>query len=150
MTEASCSFCARSVAVVQEVARNDSVRVIYPLAPFIRPYVFIIPTRHVERLADVTRREMVHIHGTAKAILAAFGDLYGATALNVFVNDGVAAGQSVPHVHFHVFGRREGEPENPFPILNDKSRWPGPLPAEEIRLRADQIRAALSPYWGSK
>ncbi len=98
----------------------------------------------------MTPEEVVSIHRAAKAILAAFGDLYGATALNVFVNDGVAAGQSVPHVHFHVFGRYEEEPENPFAILNDKSRWPGPLPEQEIRLRADQVRAALSRYWDSE
>ena len=35
--------------------------------------------------------------------------VYGASALNVAVQDGAAAGQSVPHVHAHVIPRHEGD-----------------------------------------
>lgn len=35
--------------------------------------------------------------------------VYGAEALNIAMQDGEAAGQSVPHVHFHVIPRRKGD-----------------------------------------
>ena len=35
--------------------------------------------------------------------------VYNASALNVAVQDGEAAGQSVPHVHAHVIPRKEGD-----------------------------------------
>lgn len=36
--------------------------------------------------------------------------LYHAEAFNVAVQDGEAAGQSVPHVHVHIIPRRKGDP----------------------------------------
>lgn len=35
--------------------------------------------------------------------------MYKAPALNIAIQDGVAAGQSVPHVHAHVIPRHEGD-----------------------------------------
>lgn len=144
--DAECGFCAASTKL-QEAIRNELVRVLYPLAPLIRPYAFIIPVRHVERFADLTMEESLAISAAAKAVSRGFTDLYGATGLNLFTNDGRSAGQSVPHVHFHLFGRYEDEPANPFQVLNDLSLHPGRLPDAELRARADELAEAARPYW---
>lgn len=147
MTESPCSFCSPSTEQFQEALRNALVRLIYPLAPFIRPYVFLIPVRHVERFADLQPAESVALFDAAKAVNRGFADLYGATAMNLFTNDGVAAGQSAPHVHFHLFGRYEGEPASPFAILNDPKRRREKLSDDELRARADEVAAVVKPYW---
>jgi diadenosine tetraphosphate (Ap4A) HIT family hydrolase len=38
---------------------------------------------------------------------------FGVDALNIGVNDGLAAGQTVPHAHIHVIPRRSGDVEDP-------------------------------------
>ena len=35
--------------------------------------------------------------------------VFGATSLNIAIQDGAAAGQSVPHVHTHVIPRKEAD-----------------------------------------
>jgi bis(5'-adenosyl)-triphosphatase len=35
--------------------------------------------------------------------------VYGATSLNIAVQDGVEAGQSVPHVHAHIIPRKKAD-----------------------------------------
>lgn len=144
-----CSFCAPSAEQLQEAIRNQLVRVLYPLAPLIRPYAFVIPARHVERFSDLRTEEFLAISAAAQAVSRGFADLYGATGLNLFTNDGRSAGQSAPHVHFHLFGRYEGEPANPFQVLNDPSLHPGRLSEAELRARADELGEATRPYWNT-
>src|SRR5688572_24460724 len=146
---AECSFCA-PYTKLQEAIRNELVRVLYPLAPLIRPYAFIIPARHVERFADLNSDESLAIFEAAKAVSRGLADLYGATGLNLFTNDGKSAGQSSPHVHFHLFGRYEGEPANPFQVLNDPDRRPGGLSEDELRGRAEELGEAVRPHWSAK
>lgn len=148
--QSTCTFCAPKVAQVQEALRNEYVRLVYPLAPFIKPYVFLIPTRHVERFADLRPPESLAIFQAVKAVTFGFRDLYGATGMNLFTNDGKAAGQSANHVHFHLFGRYEGEPSNPFKVMNDPTERPARLQDEETSAYAQQIAAAVSPYWESQ
>ena len=42
----------------------------------------------------------------ARRVHALITEEYGATGANVAVQDGAAAGQSVPHAHVHVLPRR--------------------------------------------
>ena len=44
--------------------------------------------------------------GAARRVHAMITEEYGATGANIAVQDGIAAGQSVPHAHVHVLPRR--------------------------------------------
>lgn len=144
----TCSFCTPDVETIQEIIRNEAVRVIYPRGPIIPQHLMFVPLRHVEEVSELTQNE-------ASAFIQAYGSFKkalfekdGVTGANVFVNDGSAAGQHVPHVHFHMFGRSVNEPISPYTIINNLDENPvEQLSDKTIRDRANEMRKAVQKYW---
>lgn len=102
---------------------------INPLAP---GHTLVVPKREVERLDQLPPDEAAAIGRVlgivARRVLAAVG----ATDYNILQNNGSAAGQEVPHVHFHIIPRR----------TNDGLgyRWNArPAKAEDLATLAAQI-----------
>lgn len=73
-----------------------------PLAP---GHVLVCPRRVTPRLAQLSRAEVADLFVTVQRVARTIERVYGARALNVAVQDGEHAGQSVPHVHVHVIPR---------------------------------------------
>lgn len=63
----------------------------------------LIPTR----LIDLTPTQTSDLFTTVRNITPTLTRLYAASALNIAIQDGEAAGQSVQHLHVHVIPRRE-------------------------------------------
>lgn len=63
------------------------------------------------RLSGLTDLETNDLFLTVKRVSAMLERVHKADALNVAVQDGVEAGQSVNHVHVHVIPRRKGDIE---------------------------------------
>ena len=73
----------------------------------------IIPKRHVGSFFDITgdeRRAMLALPGSAKLGLDA---AFHPDGCNVGIDDGEAAGQTVPHLHLHLIPRYAGDCEDP-------------------------------------
>ncbi len=88
--------------------------------------VYVIPRRHAPTLFDLTDEEAeAVIHGVrrvADALLRA----YDPDGLNLIQNNGVVAGQDVPHFHMHVVPRRRagsdwGSGPPPIAVLEGKT-----------------------------
>jgi len=76
---------------------------IHPQAPF---HALVIPRKAIASLADAQREDealLGHCLLVAHAVAAAGGI---GDAFRVVTNSGVGAGQTVPHLHFHVLGGR--------------------------------------------
>ncbi|KXN88934.1 Bis(5'-nucleosyl)-tetraphosphatase [asymmetrical] [Leucoagaricus sp. SymC.cos] len=76
------------------------------LKPIVPGHVLVIPTRPVPRLADLNASELTSVMHSVQRVGAVIERAYGADALTVACQDGKAAGQSVPHVHFHLLPRK--------------------------------------------
>ncbi|KAF8218191.1 diadenosine tetraphosphate asymmetrical hydrolase [Mycena galopus ATCC 62051] len=76
------------------------------LKPIVPGHVLVLPTRHVPRLADLSEPELASLMGAVQKVGSVIERVYGADALTVACQDGKAAGQSVPHVHFHLLPRK--------------------------------------------
>ncbi|KIX02503.1 uncharacterized protein Z518_08444 [Rhinocladiella mackenziei CBS 650.93] len=79
------------------------------LKPLLPGHVLICPVRPASRLSQLTALETADLFNTVRVVSRTLERVYSASALNVAVQDGVDAGQSVPHVHVHVIPRRRGD-----------------------------------------
>ncbi|KAI9824037.1 MAG: hypothetical protein M1832_002105 [Thelocarpon impressellum] len=80
------------------------------LRPLLPGHVLVIPRRQpAPRLASLSPAELSDLFATAVRVGGVVERVYGASALNVAVQDGRAAGQSVAHAHVHVIPRRDGD-----------------------------------------
>lgn len=85
------------------------VAAIVNLKPIVPGHVLVIPTVVRKRLADLTHEEGHALWDAVREVGGVVEKAYGGEALTVSVQDGAAAGQSVPHVHVHILPRREGD-----------------------------------------
>ena len=77
------------------------------LKPLIPGHLLVCPKRVAPRLTDLTSEEITDLGFTLQRISRLVERVYGATSLNIAMQDGVDAGQSVPHVHWHVIPRKK-------------------------------------------
>lgn len=69
----------------------------------------MISKRVVPRFTDLSADEVSDLWNTARALAAPLEIYFKAEALTFAIQDGVAAGQSVPHVHIHLLPRKPGD-----------------------------------------
>ena len=63
------------------------------------------------RLSDLTQAEITDLFLTVQRVGRMIERVFNATSLNIAMQDGAAAGQSVPHVHTHIIPRKQSDLE---------------------------------------
>ena len=107
------------------------------IGPVSKGHVLVVPKTHCDPLmaapADVLQKTILTVQKIARAQVKGLG----AAAINVTQANGALAGQVVPHVHFHVIPRFDGDSQ----VRN----WiPGQYAGvDEMNQVADRIRKAL-------
>lgn len=89
------------------VFENDDVLAFHDVNPQAPVHVLIVPKRVIPRLAEATEKDEALL---GKLLLAARTvaeklDLVG-SGYRIVINSGPDAGESVPHLHVHVLGKR--------------------------------------------
>ena len=79
------------------------------LKPILPGHVLVSPIRRVARFNDLTTAEATDLCLTVQRIGRMIERVYHGSALNIAIQDGVAAGQSVAHVHAHVIPRKPAD-----------------------------------------
>lgn len=110
-----CPFCEiiENDQTDRIVGQNDCAYVIRDGYPIAEGHTLIIPKRHVGSFFDVTveeRNALFELLDKAKLVL---DKEYKPDGYNVGINDGVAAGQTVLHLHIHLIPRYEEDVEDP-------------------------------------
>ncbi|KAG0633668.1 HIT-like domain-containing protein [Tuber brumale] len=75
------------------------------LKPLLPGHVLVCSNRVVPRLKDLSADEVTDLFLTVQKVSKVIEKIYKADSLNIAMQDGVAAGQSVPHVHTHIIPR---------------------------------------------
>ena len=111
MSKASCPFCALPAERILLLA--DEALVIRDAFPVSPGHTLVVPRRHIGSFFELTDAErvcMVELLARAKAEL----DLsFQPDGFNIGINDGIAAGQTVPHLHLHLIPRYRGDAPDP-------------------------------------
>lgn len=79
------------------------------IGPLAEGHTLVVPKRDVARLEQLTPEEAGAVGRALPVIARAVLAATGAPAYNVLQNNGEAAGQEVPHVHFHIIPRAAGD-----------------------------------------
>jgi diadenosine tetraphosphate (Ap4A) HIT family hydrolase len=106
-----CAFCTMSsVRVIDENATAMVIRDGFPVSP---GHTLLIPKRHTGSFFDLSEQErsdLLALLDRAKRMLDAELQPQG---YNIGINDGAAAGQTVPHLHVHLIPRFDGDLPDP-------------------------------------
>ena len=104
-----CIFCKIAAGEIpsKKAYEDETVLAFYDLDPQAPVHVLVIPKAHIPSAAAVTPENsavVAHIF----EVIARLGDELGLKeGFRVVTNCGVSAGQSVPHLHFHLLGGRD-------------------------------------------
>lgn len=134
-----CVFCdiLAGTAEASFVAAEDRVVAFTDILPIGEGHTLVIPRRHAIGLHDLDPEDGAAMFRLAQRIAAAQRRLGLAEGVNLFLADGIVAGQEVFHAHLHVLPREDGDA-----LRLHVDYEPAPT-REELDTTAAQLRAAL-------
>ena len=103
-----CEFCDEKEFVGRTVFEDDSTRAFLTKTPIVPGHILIIPKRHAETFSDLSDSEKSSLFTTAQKIAEALKRSFNAVGFHYAWNEGVVAGPTVSHKHFHVGTREKG------------------------------------------
>jgi diadenosine tetraphosphate (Ap4A) HIT family hydrolase len=108
-----CPFCER-ISSADDVYATTEFAVAFPDGfPVSDGHTLVVPKRHVARAEQLERAEWAGLFDLVREVSRELSSLPGVEGVNVGVNSGEAAGQTVGHAHVHVIPRRPGDVEDP-------------------------------------
>ncbi|MFQ5690589.1 MAG: HIT family protein [Gemmatimonadota bacterium] len=120
-----CPFCdVAPERVLLETEVGLAIRDLYPVAP---GHTLVIPGRHVSSIYDLPEDEQAEIWALGRAARDYLIERYHPGGFTIGLNEGLAAGQSVPHGQIHIIPRHIGDVPDPTggirAIFPDKARY---------------------------
>jgi len=132
-----CLFCKIAAHEVESniVYEDDKIIAFLDIYPVNPGHVLVAPKGHAEQILELPDDDLQPVMLVVKKVMKAVMDLPDVEGVNIIQNNFVAAGQAIPHVHFHVIPRKSGD---------GHKHWPGTAYAEgEAADVAGKIKEAL-------
>jgi len=119
-----------------KIYEDEATIAIMDIMPQADGHVLVIPKEAAVEIFELSLDAAFACIRTTQKVAAAVKAALDAPGIMIAQFNGSAAGQTVPHVHFHIIPRREAEP----------LRMHGRIPADPVHLRdiAARIVAALA------
>jgi diadenosine tetraphosphate (Ap4A) HIT family hydrolase len=95
------------------VDENEYAVLVHDGFPVSAGHSLVIPKRHVGSLFEVSDLERQALFALLDVGHARLTASHHPDGFNVGVNDGAAAGQTVPHLHIHLIPRYKGDQTDP-------------------------------------
>ena len=106
-----CPFCTLPASRILE-ENGLAVLILdgYPVSP---GHSLVIPKRHVGSFFEVTGLERAALFALLDRAKERVAERHRPNGYNIGINDGAAAGQTVPHLHIHLIPRYDGDQPDP-------------------------------------
>lgn len=105
----SCVFCD----IQDYIVENEYAYAIYDINAVSEGHALVCLKRHIADYFDITEEEERAIWQCMCQLKEVLDEIYAPDAYNIGINNGKAAGQTIPHVHVHVIPRYHGDMERP-------------------------------------
>ena len=108
----NCIFCAIAAGEIPsfKIYEDDIALAYLDINPFSEGHTLVIPKAHATGLLDAGDDLLAALIARVKKVADHLKEALGADGFNILQNNGAAAGQTVPHLHFHIVPRKNGEP----------------------------------------
>ncbi|MBI4019686.1 MAG: HIT family protein [Candidatus Aenigmarchaeota archaeon] len=106
-----CIFCkiAKGHIPAKKVYEDESVMAFLDINPRNPGHTLVIPKGHYETLFDMPPREAAGLFERVRNIAVSVKESMTADGISISQSNGKAAGQVVPHMHFHIIPRFNSE-----------------------------------------
>jgi diadenosine tetraphosphate (Ap4A) HIT family hydrolase len=106
-----CAFCSLPPERIIDSSQHGMVvRDGFPISP---GHTLIIPKRHIGSFFELEADEQAELLDLMRRARAAIEQEFHPQGYNIGVNDGAAAGQTIPHLHIHLIPRYQGDRVDP-------------------------------------
>ena len=135
----SCIFCdiIERKAHAEIIYEDDSVISFLDIRPVNYGHALVIPKNHYKDFLSVPAEEINKVIKVSQIIAEAVSNSLSTDGFNIVANNGVAAGQSVFHFHFHIIPRYNTDKFHFRPELKNYGNG-------TMKEYADKIRNAVS------
>ena len=101
-----CAFCAylSGLRPYTIIANSGDIAVLVTREQRGVPHVLVVPVRHVETILDLADTEAGALMLSIRRAAQAINDAYHRPGIAIWQNNGIAANQTIGHLHFHVAG----------------------------------------------
>lgn len=102
-----CVFCEiiHGTSPASWVYQDDTVVAFMDVQPITQGHMLVVPREHAALMTDMNETAAMRTFRVARKLAGAARATLGADGVNLFVMDGEAAFQDVPHFHVHVIPR---------------------------------------------
>ena len=106
-----CIFCKIATGDVPccKIREDDISLAFMDIGPLAEGHTLLIPKEHYVTVDDMPADQAAGMLRYLPALVSAVRAATGCDGINVLQNNGQAAHQFVPHVHFHIIPRKAGD-----------------------------------------
>ena len=107
----SCPFCdiVSGKLESRKIYEDEQVLAILDINPSNKGHILLMPKKHYVVLAQMSDNELSYLFKIANHLSKKVFELLKVEGTNIFVANGRAAGQVVPHILIHIIPRTEGD-----------------------------------------
>lgn len=109
----NCLFCEWKNQEEKIVLKNELAFATFDGYAVSKGHMLFMTKRHTSNFFETTKEEKEAIFSLVNEAKKMLDEKYSPDGYNIGINCGVAAGQSVMHVHVHLIPRYNGDVENP-------------------------------------
>lgn len=111
MINSDCLFCKIIAGQIPNytVWENEHVLAFLDIHPCAKGHTVVVSKKHFTLLEEATADDMANVAIGLQAVVKRVRERLAPDAMNIGLNNGAAAGQSVPHAHWHIIPRWEND-----------------------------------------
>lgn len=112
-----CVFCKIIAGdiPVHKIYEDEKIFVFLDINPVHPGHILVLPKQHFQDMEEITTEDLTAVISGVKKFGGLLKERMGYEAYNVHQNNGSVAGQTVPHLHFHLIPRLPNDNLNHWP-----------------------------------
>lgn len=129
------------------VSSDSTCAAIVNLKPIVPGHVLVITRTLYRKLSEVPADVLATLFRSVQEVAKGIERIFDADAVTISIQDGEAAGQTVPHLHVHILPRRKGDiqpKDRVYDLLDEWGFHSQHQQETKVNMDADEDRKARS------